>query len=84
MSLTSFIEHVFVQRFALVVHTGLANHPAVPSSSRASQLTISFCSVHPLHAVLDELVMEFTLINYNLISATNLSLQAFTIGKDLQ
>jgi len=73
---------MFVQRFALVVHTGLANYPAVPSSSKASQLTISFCSVHPLHAVLDELLMEFTLVNYNLVNARTLSLLAITAGND--
>jgi hypothetical protein len=38
----------------------------------------------PLHAMLDERVMEFTLVNYNLVNAPNLSLRTFTIGKDLQ
>ena len=38
----------------------------------------------PLHAMLDERVMEFTLVNYNLVNAPNLMLGTFTAGKDLR
>jgi hypothetical protein len=36
----------------------------------------------PLHAMLDERVMEITLVNYNLIDALNISLWIFTAVKD--
>ena len=35
----------------------------------------------PLHAMLDELFMEFTLVNYNLIDTPNLILQTLAVGK---
>ena len=35
----------------------------------------------PLHAMLDERVMEFTLVNYNLINVPDLILRTFTTEK---
>lgn len=36
----------------------------------------------PLHAVLDELVLEITFVNYNPVIALHLSLRTFTAGND--
>ena len=57
--------------------TGNALQPRNESEPFRSMLS-------PLHAVLNERVMEFTLANYNLVNTPNLISRIFTTGKKLQ